>query len=162
MAAEMLVQLVQRSDVRVGEKRGGAGLLQHIYEDQVLPSNQLNVAHEAFGQQRIVQRSKENQQRASSQAQPQESAKLVVIRRYDSRFERVERIPAIVVMGLAVFGPDEVVNFVGEGEQPEQIPLLFGRESQDQSGGDEAFEDRGTRIEARRLKLVRSLPCLVA
>ena len=131
MAAEMLVEFVERGDIRVGEKRRGARRLQHIDQDEVLTPNQLNVAHEAFGQERIVQRSKEHQQRAPAQAQPQEGAKLIVIRRYDPRLEGVKRIAAIAVMGLAVFGPDEVVHFVGEGEQTEQIPLLFCSQAQD-------------------------------
>src|SRR5439155_3557080 len=130
VAAEMLVEFVHRDNIRVGEQRRDARRLQHIDQDQVLPANQFNVAHEAFGQEGIIQRSKEYQKRAAAQAQAQESAELVEIGRDDARLERIERVPAGAVMGLAVFGADEVLDLVAEREEANKIALLFSGEAQ--------------------------------
>src|SRR5690349_15716985 len=44
VAAKLLIKLVGRGDVRVGKKRRQARRLQHIYQNQVLPADELDVA----------------------------------------------------------------------------------------------------------------------
>ena len=77
---------------------------------------------------------------ASAQTQPDERAKLVVIGRYQLRLQCVKRVAARAVMRFPIFGAHKSLHFVRECQHPEQIALLFCSQSQDQSGGDEAFQ----------------------
>ena len=106
----------------------------------MLAADQLHVAHETFRERRVIQRRQKNQQRAAAQAQPDERAKLVEIRRHDFRLQGVKRVAAGAVMRLAVFRADEFFHLVGERQQPEQIALLLRRQAEHERGGYETFQ----------------------
>src|SRR6266568_4523970 len=138
---QLLVNLVERRDVRVRKKRAHAGRLKHVHQDQVLPANQVQIPHKALGQHRVVERSQEHQQRAPAQAQPNETAKFIEVRRDDLRLQRVNRVAAGGVVRLAAFGADELLHLVAERQQAEEVALLFGGQAENQSSGDEAFQN---------------------
>ena len=60
-------------------------------------------------------------------------------------------------MGLAVLGADEFFDLVREGQQAEQIALLFRRQAEHQRGGDEALQHRKLRVRAFSLRSSRAL-----
>jgi hypothetical protein len=79
---------------------------------------------------------------SAAQAQADEGRDLVIVRRHDLRLERVERIAAGAEMGVAALGAHERLDLVGEGEQAEEIALLFGGQPQHQRRRDIPFQGR--------------------
>src|SRR5438445_7306900 len=143
VTAQMPIYVVQRRHVRVGKQGPNAGRLEHIDQNQMLPANQVQVARETLRKHRVVERGKEDQQRAATQAQSDEGTKLLEIRRDDLRLQRVNRIATGRVMRLPVPGADKLLHSIGEGQQSKQVPLLLRGETENQGGGDETFERGG-------------------
>src|SRR6266850_1347204 len=89
MAAQMLINPVERRDIRVSKHRSNAGRGQHVDHDQVLAPDQLHVPHKAFRNHGIVQRGEKEQESATAKPKSDKSADLVEVRRDDFGLERV-------------------------------------------------------------------------
>jgi hypothetical protein len=126
MSAELLIELIQRLDIWIREDRGDERGLEHVDQHEVLMPNQVHVTNEAFRNDGVIEGRQKNQERAAPEAKANERANLVEVRSDNLRIKGVERIPAGAIMGFAVFGANECADFVGKGEQTEQVALLFG------------------------------------
>ena len=121
----------------------------------MLAADQMDAALEGFGQNRVVQFRENQQQRAASQAQPDEGTQLIEIRGDQPLLHRVKRIAADAVMALSALRRNEALHAVAEADEPEPIALALGRDAEQQARRDEALQNRiaagGARREPRRI-----------
>src|SRR2546428_792684 len=76
---QLLVNLIERRHGPVRKERSNTGRLEHVHEDQVLAADQIQVANETLGENRVVQRRQKNQQPPPAQAQPDDRAQFVEV-----------------------------------------------------------------------------------
>ena len=143
MPAQMLVNLVERSDVRVRKHRSHAWWGKHVDHDKVLAANQFYIAHKAFRNDGIIKRGEKKQQGPTAQAQPYEGANFIKVGRHDLRLKGIKGVTARAVMRLAISRPQKSFDLIAEREQTEEITLLLRGQAKDEGRGDEALENRG-------------------
>src|SRR5207253_11033011 len=107
---------------------------------------------EGLGQQRIVERGKEDQQRAAAQMQLQSGEDLAEIGADALGAKVVDGFAAEAEMAQAAAGAHETVGTVTESHQAEAVALLLRHQGQMQGGVDVALQYPLARGEPGRIQ----------
>ena len=144
-----------------GEQRTHAGGLRDVDQHQVAARQHRDFALEGLGQQRIVERGEEDQQRAPPQVDLQAGEDFAEIRADALGAQVVDGFAAEAEMIQAAARAHEAVRAVAEGDQAEAVALALGHQRQVQRGVHVAFQNALARGQPRgidhRVDLLRVL-----